>query len=389
MCVALLCSSFGMCLLEMATQEYPYAECTNPAQIFRKVTNGVPPAAVEKVTFPALKEFILLTIQSDPARRPEARQLLVHPFFEDVRQQIRSKGCLRMPPAAANAAAAAAVALAAAGMPAGEALVLDAAVVVGAGAAAGCLPAAPTPLSVPSGLEQLAKDEAAAEAAASAPDKAAAAQNEQLNAATWSPSHSHQVAAAAAVMAAMAAAGQQQQPPMGAAGSSNISSALTTPMHSIGPEASTSSLASNSSWGSLQQQLQAAGRARRRSAEMRRSMEGRRSTDEMSEEDVLFDAQVRQTGWMLHFGWCVYVGCQTTFIASSYDRCTHQTGHAMWGPAAVCCVLVCAHILYMLQRLAGACYWRRVTHKCGLTGCSLLLLRYCVSRCAGAYRSSR
>lgn len=29
--------AFGMCLLEMATGEYPYMECTNPAQIYRKV----------------------------------------------------------------------------------------------------------------------------------------------------------------------------------------------------------------------------------------------------------------------------------------------------------------------------------------------------------------
>lgn len=30
--------SFGMCLLEMLTAEYPYSECTNPAQIYKKVT---------------------------------------------------------------------------------------------------------------------------------------------------------------------------------------------------------------------------------------------------------------------------------------------------------------------------------------------------------------
>ncbi len=30
--------SFGMCLLEMATMEYPYSECHNAAQIYRKVT---------------------------------------------------------------------------------------------------------------------------------------------------------------------------------------------------------------------------------------------------------------------------------------------------------------------------------------------------------------
>lgn len=31
--------SFGMCLLEMVTLEYPYSECKNPAQIYKKVTS--------------------------------------------------------------------------------------------------------------------------------------------------------------------------------------------------------------------------------------------------------------------------------------------------------------------------------------------------------------
>lgn len=30
--------SFGMCVLEMLTSEYPYSECSNPAQIYKKVT---------------------------------------------------------------------------------------------------------------------------------------------------------------------------------------------------------------------------------------------------------------------------------------------------------------------------------------------------------------
>ena len=30
--------AFGMCMLEMATSEYPYSECSGPAQIYRKVT---------------------------------------------------------------------------------------------------------------------------------------------------------------------------------------------------------------------------------------------------------------------------------------------------------------------------------------------------------------
>ena len=30
--------SFGMCMLELATMEYPYCECRNAAQIYKKVT---------------------------------------------------------------------------------------------------------------------------------------------------------------------------------------------------------------------------------------------------------------------------------------------------------------------------------------------------------------
>ena len=31
--------AFGMCMLEMATSEYPYKECSNAAQIYRRVTS--------------------------------------------------------------------------------------------------------------------------------------------------------------------------------------------------------------------------------------------------------------------------------------------------------------------------------------------------------------
>lgn len=29
--------SFGMCILEMVTFDYPYSECNHPAQIYKKV----------------------------------------------------------------------------------------------------------------------------------------------------------------------------------------------------------------------------------------------------------------------------------------------------------------------------------------------------------------
>lgn len=31
--------AFGMCMLEMATSEYPYSECMGPAQIYKKVVS--------------------------------------------------------------------------------------------------------------------------------------------------------------------------------------------------------------------------------------------------------------------------------------------------------------------------------------------------------------
>ena len=50
--------AFGMCVLEMCTQEYPYMECTNPAQIYKKVTQGIRPLAMDKVKDPMLQEII-------------------------------------------------------------------------------------------------------------------------------------------------------------------------------------------------------------------------------------------------------------------------------------------------------------------------------------------
>lgn len=31
--------SFGMCMIELFTSEFPYNECSNPAQIYKKVTS--------------------------------------------------------------------------------------------------------------------------------------------------------------------------------------------------------------------------------------------------------------------------------------------------------------------------------------------------------------
>ncbi|KAF2298043.1 hypothetical protein GH714_007888 [Hevea brasiliensis] len=54
--------SFGMCMLEMVTCEYPYGECKNPAQIYKKVTSGIKPASLDLVS----KEVKLLQSESHP-----------------------------------------------------------------------------------------------------------------------------------------------------------------------------------------------------------------------------------------------------------------------------------------------------------------------------------
>ncbi|KAL2535810.1 serine/threonine-protein kinase WNK8-like [Forsythia ovata] len=72
--------AFGMCLLELATSEYPYSECTNPAQIFKKVTAGIKPLALGKVKDPEVKEIIEKCLVS-ASNRPSAVELLKDPFF--------------------------------------------------------------------------------------------------------------------------------------------------------------------------------------------------------------------------------------------------------------------------------------------------------------------
>uniref|UniRef100_A0ABI7W9D3 non-specific serine/threonine protein kinase n=1 Tax=Felis catus TaxID=9685 RepID=A0ABI7W9D3_FELCA len=75
--------AFGMCMLEMATSEYPYSECQNAAQIYRKVTSGIKPASFNKVTDPEVKEIIEGCIRQNKSERLSIRDLLNHAFFAE------------------------------------------------------------------------------------------------------------------------------------------------------------------------------------------------------------------------------------------------------------------------------------------------------------------
>nr|XP_057921436.1 serine/threonine-protein kinase WNK2 isoform X2 [Doryrhamphus excisus] len=75
--------AFGMCMLEMATSEYPYSECQNAAQIYRKVTSGVKPASYSKVSDPEVKEIIGECICHRWEERYSIKDLLNHAFFAE------------------------------------------------------------------------------------------------------------------------------------------------------------------------------------------------------------------------------------------------------------------------------------------------------------------
>lgn len=101
--------AFGMCMLEMATSEYPYMECTGPAQIYKRVVNvsilqniiinivqystqhhvsnrqGVRPQSFDKLEDPDIKNIIDSCIKLNKEERPSIKELLGDEFFaEDI-----------------------------------------------------------------------------------------------------------------------------------------------------------------------------------------------------------------------------------------------------------------------------------------------------------------
>ena len=68
--------SFGMCVLEMVTGHLPYHECTNTAQIYKKVTRGVLPGSLQCIKVPAVVDFIKCYHHSKQALLTPRRRLV-------------------------------------------------------------------------------------------------------------------------------------------------------------------------------------------------------------------------------------------------------------------------------------------------------------------------
>lgn len=73
--------AFGMCVLEMATNEYPFSECGNKfLTLLQKSSQNLQPEALAKVEDPALKKFIEQCLL--PAeQRPSAKELLENTYY--------------------------------------------------------------------------------------------------------------------------------------------------------------------------------------------------------------------------------------------------------------------------------------------------------------------
>ncbi|CAH2069541.1 unnamed protein product, partial [Thlaspi arvense] len=72
--------SFGMCFLEMITSEFPYSECNNSVQIYKKVSAGKLPGAFYRVADVEAQRFIGKCLVP-ASKRVSAEELLQDPFL--------------------------------------------------------------------------------------------------------------------------------------------------------------------------------------------------------------------------------------------------------------------------------------------------------------------
>lgn len=90
--------AFGMCLLEMVTMSYPYSECKSACQIYRNVVEGIPPQALHRVSDAETRRFIELCICPDPEKRPSAKELAKHKYFDSLPEQVKQASAEPLPP---------------------------------------------------------------------------------------------------------------------------------------------------------------------------------------------------------------------------------------------------------------------------------------------------
>jgi len=74
--------ALGMCLLHMLTGKEPYEECKHAPEVYKRVEDGILPAAIEEITDDVARAFVEACLQAE--QRPAAAELLTHEFLAGV-----------------------------------------------------------------------------------------------------------------------------------------------------------------------------------------------------------------------------------------------------------------------------------------------------------------
>ena len=79
-CAVFACCAVSRSVLEMSSKEYPYQECSNAAQIWKRVSSGQKPEVLQRIRDHSLRAFIECCLNPESTRLTAA-EMLEHPFL--------------------------------------------------------------------------------------------------------------------------------------------------------------------------------------------------------------------------------------------------------------------------------------------------------------------
>ena len=80
--------SVGCTVIEMASGEHPWGDCSGQVQAIFKIASTRELPRVPEQLSPAASEFVLMCLQRDPDARPDSEALLVHPFVVNAQVDV-------------------------------------------------------------------------------------------------------------------------------------------------------------------------------------------------------------------------------------------------------------------------------------------------------------